>query len=251
MFDLVAVGEVMLDVHAPQLVPGGRVHGPLRVAPGGSPVNAALAAAEEGAAAAVVGRIGDDPAGRLVRDALLAGGVEPLLAVDESLPTGTFLAAGDAFAGDRGASAALAPGDLPPALEARVVLVSEYAPAEAAAAARGRAAALWVLGGNAAIVSGEGLDNPEAALATLASRHRLACVTLGAGGAIAALAGVVERREPPVRLAGPLVGAGDRFAALLLLALGRGATLGDALERACARAGRPGSRTTSRAGGAR
>src|SRR6478609_5107090 len=84
----VAIGEVMLDVSTEGLVPGGVVHAPVRVRAGGSPVTAALAAAREGIESAVIGRVGDDLAGRAVRDALLAAEVEPLLEVDPVLPTG-------------------------------------------------------------------------------------------------------------------------------------------------------------------
>src|SRR5207302_6176257 len=69
MARFVAVGEVMLDIAAEELVPGGIVHAPIRVRPGGSSVTAAVAAAMEGVEAAVVGRVGDDLAGRAVREA--------------------------------------------------------------------------------------------------------------------------------------------------------------------------------------
>jgi ribokinase len=246
--NLIAVGEVLLDLSAPELEPGSAVHGPVRVRVGGTPVNAAIAATGEGATAAVVGRVGDDPAGRLVRETLRDLGIEAALAIDAALPTGTFLAAGPAIAADRGASASLAATDLPERLAAPVVLVSRYAPAAVTAAAVARADADWVAaaGGNAAILSAEECGgDPEAALARLAAEHRLACVTLGSEGAIAALDGAIERRRPTERLAGPAVGAGDAFAAALLLALVRGLPLGSALEAACAaavrfvRAGRP------------
>ena len=48
MARFVAVGEVMLDIAAEQVVPGSVLHAPIRVRPGGSPVTAALAAAAEG-----------------------------------------------------------------------------------------------------------------------------------------------------------------------------------------------------------
>src|SRR3954452_4269629 len=98
----------MLDVEAPALVAGGAVHGSVRVRAGGAPVNAAFAARSLGASAAVVGRVGADAAGRLIRDELETAGIEGWLVEDRDLPTGTFLEAGDAVAADRGASAALA-----------------------------------------------------------------------------------------------------------------------------------------------
>jgi sugar/nucleoside kinase (ribokinase family) len=77
-FDLIAVGDVLLDASLPELIPGRRVHGRIELRPGGSATNIALAAARLHARAAVVGRVGADPAGRLVADALAAAGVEPL-----------------------------------------------------------------------------------------------------------------------------------------------------------------------------
>lgn len=226
--DLIAVGEVLLDVHAPALVPGRAVHAPVELRVGGTAANAALAAAAEGARAAVVARVGDDAAGRLARETLLAAGVEPLFAVDPALPTGVFLAAGDALAADRGASAALSPADLPATLRAGAVLVSDYAPAAAAAAAVERAEAEWVAaeGGSARFLHGSADE-----LDSLAARYRLACVTLGAEGAVAALDGRVERARPPEPLPEPLVGAGDALAAVVLVSLLRGLPLAEALAR--------------------
>ena len=243
MVDLLAVGEVLLDVLAPPLEPGRAVHAPIGLRVGGTAANAALAAVAEGASAAVVARVGDDAAGALARETLRAAGVEPLLAVDPELPTGAFLAAGDALAADRGASARLSPADLPETLRAGVVLVSDYAPAAVAAAAAARADAAWIAAGdgNARFVHGEPGD-----LDALAARYRLVCVTLGPEGAVAALDGVVERRRPAERLPEPQPGAGDALAAVVLLALLRGLPLGEALERGVARACAPRPRTGRR-----
>jgi sugar/nucleoside kinase (ribokinase family) len=236
--DLIAIGELMLDLRAPPLVPGASIHAPLELRAGGSPVNAALAAAAEGARALVIGRIGRDPAGRLVRDSLRSAGVEALLAEDPLLATGTFLEAGDAVVAHRGANAALAPADLPALLEARALLVSAYAPPAVAEAAVARAVAEWVAGpgGNAFIG-----DEPPA------EPYRLVCVTHGPDGATATLDGVTEHRPAPGRVEGRATGAGDAFAAGLLLGLVRGLTLGDALELGC-RLGFSAARTRSRAG---
>ena len=71
----------MLDGSLPAPAAGGRVHGSIELRAGGSAANVALAAARLGARTLVaVGRVGADAAGRLVRDALEAGGVEPFLA---------------------------------------------------------------------------------------------------------------------------------------------------------------------------
>jgi ribokinase len=227
MRDLIAVGELMLDVSAPPLAAGRTVHAPIAVRAGGAPVNAALAAAAEGADVLVVGRVGADPAGGLLREALRAAGVAATLAVDPRLPTGTFLEAGDSLAADRGANAALAPDDLPEQLEARAVLVSPYAPEAVAAAVIARAEAAWIAapGGNAWIA-----DAPPPA----DTAYRLVCVTRGPDGATATLDGVSESRVPAERVDGRATGAGDAFAAGLLLGLVRGLALGDALELGCA-----------------
>jgi sugar/nucleoside kinase (ribokinase family) len=266
---LVAVGEVMLDVESDRLVPGAVLHSTIRVRAGGSPVTAALWAAVEGVESAVVGRIGADPAGRAVRETLLAAGVQPLLAVDGTLPTGTFLQAGSgedtAIVADRGANSALGKRDVP-AVTAGAVLVSGYAllhetSTAAARAALDRATAQWVAvdAGSARLVASLGaattlrrmvgantiLANEDEARAltgeagdkavrALTRRFRLVCVKRGADGSTAALDGTLERAAPPERLAAGKAGAGDAFAGVLLASLLRGRSLGEALERACA-----------------
>jgi ribokinase len=236
--DLIAVGDVMLDLQAPALVQGVAVHAPIDVRAGGSAVNAALAAASEGGRAVTIGRVGADAAARIVRAALDEAGVTALLAEDPLLSTGTFLEAGEAIAADRGANAALVPADLPERLEARALLVSEYTPDEVARAAVERTTADWIVGpgGNAFI--GNSLPREH---------YRLVCVTRGADGATATLDGVTEHRVPQARVEGRATGAGDAFAAGLLLALTRGASLGDALELGC-RLGLSAARRRSRAG---
>ena len=57
--------------------------------------------------------------------------------------------------------------------------------------------------------------------ASLASATALACVTLGARGAVAVLDGQLERAEPPTARLQEAPGAGDAFAAALLVALAR------------------------------
>ena len=91
--DVVTVGDVMMDVRVDSdgLEEGGDVHGRVLVRPGGSAANAAVWAAEAGARARVHGRIGGDVAGALLRDELIARGVEPALAIDPTTDTGTML----------------------------------------------------------------------------------------------------------------------------------------------------------------
>lgn len=260
--DLIAVGEVLVDVSAPALVAGRAVHAPVRLRAGGTPVNAAFAAASLGARATVVGRVGDDFAAGAIRSALDAAGIDAVLAVDEEAPTGTFVEAGEgaakAIVTDRGASARLAAADVPETLVAGAVLVSGYAllqedTAPAAAAAIARADARWVAvslaaprlverlgrsdvdaraaGANVLLANAEeagaltGLG-PDDAAVELARRYELACVTKGAEGAVAATGGRVEHVEATGR---DVTGAGDAFAGALLVALVRGADLRAAL----------------------
>lgn len=265
-WDLIAVGDVLLDASLPELVPGQRVHGRIELRPGGSASNVALAAAAElQARPAVVGRVGADPAGRLVADALAAAGVEPLLARDEEVGTGTFVASGSAIVADPGASLRLVPEDLPPVLEAAAVLVSGYALLQegserAARAALERARTRWlavdVASANLVAAYGverffevttaadvllanaeearvlTGLAGDEAAVA-LATRYRIACVKLGREGAVAASAGIVVRVRPEPLDNIPAIGAGDAFAAGFLLALVRDAELEEAVGAGC------------------
>lgn len=268
--DLIAVGDVMLDGALPAPVPGHRVHGTIELRPGGSAANAALAAVRLGATAAVVGRVGRDAAGRLVADDLAAAGVEVLLAHDDAAPTGSVVVlGGSAIVADPGASALLAPADLPVPLEARVVLVSGYSllqagPEAAARAALARARTEWVAvdAASANLVTAFGVDrfyeataqagvvlandeeafaltglHGEAAALELGRRYRVACVKLGSEGAVAASGGVTARvAVPPIDGASTL-GAGDSFAAGLLLALAGGAELAAALQAGCDVAG--------------
>ncbi len=265
-FDLIAVGDVMLDGALPAPVAGGRVHGRIELRAGGSAANAALAAARLGARAAVIGRVGVDAAGRLVADTLAAAGVEPLLARDPEARTGCVVViGGTSVVADPGASVRLSPDDLPPALEARAVLVSGYSllqagPEAAARAALERSRTDWLAvdAGSARLVAAfgaerfleatavagvllanaeeartlTGLSADQAAL-TLARRYRIVCVKLGRAGAIAASGEDLVRAEvQPVDRADTL-GAGDAFAGGFLLSLSRGVDLALALRAGC------------------
>jgi len=271
-FDLVAVGEVLLDVTLPAFAPGEIRHGPVHVRAGGTAVNAALAAAAGGARAAVVGRVGPDAAGEAIRAQLRAAGVEALLATDASRPTGAFVeAAGEGprtIVADRGASDALAVEDLPP-VAAHGTLVSGYILFHERTQAAGRAAlsafgsrAVGVTAGSAALVGAlgpvevrrraegasvfcanaaearalTGLDGDEAALA-LTRLFETACVTSGADGAIAAADGRLERAAPEARIPGDPLGAGDALAGALVAALADGCDLAAALRAGVAAAG--------------
>jgi ribokinase len=233
----VAVGELLVDVIA-----AGAGHGAhISVRPAGSAFNAALAAAAAGADTSVIGTVGDDPAGRMIMAELGARGVTADVTVADGA-TGTFvLVDGDVLV-DRGVGHDLV---LPDRIEADVVLVSGYVPAAGDALAR--AEAEWVAldvarlselpdGANAVFANEEAalrLDGEDPALAVraLGEWYRLACVTLGARGALATLDGRVETVEPDAVLA-DAPGSGDAFAATLLVRIARGDDLSDALARA-------------------
>jgi sugar/nucleoside kinase (ribokinase family) len=235
----VAVGELLVDV-----VAGGSGHeARIRVRPAGSAFNAAVSAAAAGAEASVIGTVGNDAAGRMILAELEAYGVSAEVTAAEG-STGTFLLADGEIRVDRGVSHAVV---LPEAIDADAVLVSGYLPAGTIEAALGRAHAPWVAldaarlgalprGGNALFANEEaarrltGQDAPQAVL-SLAAGRRLACVTLGAHGAIAVLDGRLETAEPPAVVADS-PGSGDVFAAALLVALARGERLAAALGEA-------------------
>jgi sugar/nucleoside kinase (ribokinase family) len=241
----VAVGDVMVDVTASGVGHAARIS----LAHGGSAVNAAIWAAVAGADATVVGRVGDDLGGHALRTALRERGVRSDFSVDPEAATGTFLVVDGEIRADRGANARFSPDDLPEPLEADVVLVSGYLPGPTVAKALERAEGTWLAlapafldplppGANAILVDDVEARRmtgsaPEEAARMLGERFRLACVTCGADGAVAVLDGRLETSRPePVANASP-VGAGDAFAAGLLVALARGAGLRDALEAGC------------------
>lgn len=271
--DLIAVGDVMVDVHvlAPALKRGGDVHGRVRLQPAGTSANAAVWAAWDGADARVHGRVGDDLAGRLLRDALAERGVDPALTVDADSPSGTMLVVVEAgersMVADRGANALLTPDDLPPSLDAGAVLVSGYlllqdptTPAGLAALDRATAtfvgveASSWPLveafgpGRFLSETTGAGANvlfanereaevlvglSGTAAARTLGERYRVACVKLGEKGAVMSIEGaLVEVAAEPV-IEVDATGAGDAFDGVLLAALARGVDPEAALRRAC------------------
>ena len=206
----------------------------------------------------------------MVVDGLRAAAVRPLLAVDREAPTGIVVATPEGIVADRGANAFLAPADIPSRLHADAVLVSGYAllhedSAAAAVEALGRSAGRWcaVDAASAALVahcgaerffalSGEanavlateeeareltGRTGAAEAAALLAERYSLACVKRGPAGALAVLDGRVEEAAAPA-VAGEALGAGDVFAATLLVGLARGDGLRAALSAACDAAAR-------------
>ncbi len=250
-----AVGDVMVDL---RVVRGGGTHeASIRLHAGGTAANAAVWAAAAGAAATCVGRVGDDLAAGALEAALRARGVRPALARDPEAPTGSVAHLDGELAVDRGANRALAEADLT-GLDVDAVLVSGFALLHADSAPAARAALAGASGWTAATAGSPGLAEragdaladarvlvanaaearaltgaePEEAARLLATRHDVACVTLGAEGALLAADGTVIRHAAAVGADG--AGAGDAFAATLLVALVEGLAHAEALARACA-----------------
>jgi sugar/nucleoside kinase (ribokinase family) len=269
--DVTTVGDVMLDVRvdAGALARGGDVHGRVSIQPGGTSANAAVWASWAGAKARVHARVGDDLAGRLLERELHEHGVEPLLAIDASAPTGTMLVVHEAgersMVADRGANARLLPDDLPARIASGAVLVSGYLLLqkeghEAGMAALDRADATWIAVEAASwpMVESFGVERffkdaeranilfanereahaltgceDEAAAKALGDRFRIAAVKLGARGALLSFDGrlLTAPAEPVVEV--DPTGAGDAFDGVLLAELARGSEPEDALARAC------------------
>lgn len=121
---VIVVGDAGLDViarHDGPLVAGSDRKTTVRTVSGGAGANTAAWLAALGADPTLVGRVGDDPAGRQVRVELTGSGVDCALAVDPVAATCcvVVLVAADGqrtMLSDRGAAALLRPGDLSPAL---------------------------------------------------------------------------------------------------------------------------------------
>jgi sugar/nucleoside kinase (ribokinase family) len=121
---IIVVGDAGLDVlvkHDGPVVPGGDRKADVRTALGGAGANTAAWLAALGAVPALVGRVGDDPAGRQITADLTAAGVRCVLTVDPDGHTCCVAVLVDqhgqrTMLSDRGAGARLRPGDLPPAL---------------------------------------------------------------------------------------------------------------------------------------
>jgi sugar/nucleoside kinase (ribokinase family) len=150
---------------------------------------------------------------------------------------------------DRGANGRFRPEHLPARLARDAVLVSGYAPRDTVEETLERAESDWValapgfLDDLPSSADGVLIDEEEGqrltglgaegAARALGRTFRLACVTRRAAGAVAVLDGRLDEAAAPEVEAVRAVGAGDAFAAGLLVALARGAPLGDALDAAC------------------
>jgi len=269
--DVVTVGDVMIDVRVDSdgLEEGGDVHGRVLVRPGGSAANAAVWAVEAGATSRVHGRIGSDVAGALLRDELIARGVEPALAIDRTAETGTMLVVHEprerSMVADRGAGGRLSPEDLPERLEAGAVLVSGYSllfePTSAAGVAaleRARARFVAVDAASWPMIRSFGAERflracapatmllanereaeeltdrrGAAAVDELSRRFHVVCVKQGDEGALMSWEGLVIRNATDAVVEKDPTGAGDAFNGVLLASLVAGRSPGDALGSAC------------------
>jgi len=269
VIDLACVGDVMLDVHVASgaLARGGDVHGRVALRPGGTSANAAVWGAWTGASSSVVAAIGDDLVGRLCREAVAERGVDVGGVVERPSPTGVMVVMTEAgersMVADRGANAALAPGDAS-GIEAAAILVSGYLflqePGhDVALAAMGSArtsllaveAASWPLvdafgaarfldetAACDAVLANErearslvGADGAAAARA-LGERYRVAAVKCGERGAVLSVDGeILVAEAEPIRER-EATGAGDAFDGVLLAELARGRAPREALALA-------------------
>ncbi len=256
----------MLDVVcAESPPPGERIHAAVSLRAGGSAANAALAAIRAGASARVIGRIGADRPGDLVEATLAERGVEPVLARDAELPTGSAVAllggAAPSVVANRGANASFSPGDVPHLVEADALFVSGFALLQQSSAPGARAALERFRGQWAAVdlgspgLAGAATDDvmrganvvlgtadearaltgspPEEAARALASRFEVVCVKLGEDGVVVAHRGRVVRRSAERVVHTAPFGAGDAFGAALLVALAVGEDVVRAAELAC------------------
>jgi sugar/nucleoside kinase (ribokinase family) len=269
--DLIVVGDLLADivVEAGTLVRGGDVHGTVRIRPAGSGANAAVWAAAGGARVRMIGRIGEDLIGRLLRDSLASRDVEAELVVDPAARTGAMLVVREpgerSMVADRGANAGLSPADLPDVLAAGAVLVSGYLlfhpgsePAALAALERAEAPLIAVEAASWPLLEDYGADRfvsatkwatmllanereaevltgatGEQALDELAGRYEIVVVKQGARGAVAATGGKRFTVVAPTIVEADPTGAGDAFDGVLLAEIAKGADLRSALSEAC------------------
>jgi ribokinase len=92
MHRVVCVGDVMVDVLAQlphALAVGSDTPAPIRLLGGGSAANTAAWLIRAGVPTTFVGRVGDDVLGRMAVDELAAAGIDLVVSVDPTRPTGT------------------------------------------------------------------------------------------------------------------------------------------------------------------
>jgi ribokinase len=258
---VLVIGSANADLVVPaDRRPGGGetvLGGDTILSPGGKGANTAVAAARLGADVALLGAVGDDPYGELLKRSLAESGVDTAPLRTSERPTGiayiTVTPDGEnSILVSPGANSGLRPEDVE-LYGAEVVVLSleipletvEYAVARAAEGGvrtllnlspaaelspetLGKLDVLLVNEHEAAYLLGEEADLPK----LLELGPKAAVVTLGAKGAAVVTAdGVTEVPSPKVE-AVDTTGAGDAFAGALAASLAKGATLTDAARKA-------------------
>jgi ribokinase len=265
--DVAVVGSANVDLIVPveRLPEAGEtvLGGDHRRAAGGKGANQAVAASRLGRAAALVGRVGDDDLGDLLRASLEEAGVfAGHLLVTAGVPSGVALITVDAtgentIAVSPGANHRVTPSDVAAAhgtlRRAAVTLVSLEIPLDAVAAAVAAAGGTVVLnpapaaplpaellahvdvlvpnrselGVLAGVPTPTTIDEAVAAARSLPADLAVV-VTLGADGAVVVDGGVVEHLRAEDVEAVDATGAGDAFCGGLADGLSRGLALVDA-----------------------
>jgi sugar/nucleoside kinase (ribokinase family) len=263
---VVVVGDVAVDVLVEPSTPavrGADVPARIRFAAGGAGANTAAWLSHLRAEVTLVGRIGDDAAGRTAAADLRAAAVRPVLAVDTDLPTCTvvvLLEAGErTMLSDRGAAARLVPADLPPFhgadhlhLSGYVLLDPSSRPAGLAALAAARTAGLttsvdpqaaprlteefrqWVGGVDLLLPNADELAALGGSATDLLDVVGAVAVTDGPRGARWIDRRGTWRVPAPAAEVVDATGAGDAFDAGLLAAWLSGAGPAEALRAGCA-----------------
>jgi sugar/nucleoside kinase (ribokinase family) len=283
---VIVVGDVMVDVVArlaAPVAPGSDAPARITFHGGGSAANTAAWLAAAGARPILVGRVGDDPAGRAAAAELRGAGVDARLVTDRALATGTcivLVAPGGerTMVPDAGAGDQLAPGDLTDDLfsPGRHLHVAGYSLLRAGSRAAARSAiararehrmTVSVDPSSAALLSEDFLDlaegadlllpnaaeaaaltgegNPERAASRLAERFPEVVVTLGSASALWMDGREMSRVGAVAASTVDSTGAGDAFAPGLLAARIEGAEAAEAL----AAGARLGARAVATRGG--
>jgi sugar/nucleoside kinase (ribokinase family) len=278
----------VVAVLAGEPAPGSDRPAAIRSRGGGAGANVAVHLAQLGTPVLLAGCIGDDAAGAGLSAELTAAGVGLALRAVPGAATGTIISLVEpggqrSMLADRGANLALLPEDVPvPAggghlhlsgytlLDPRPRAAGLAALAAAVAAGctvsidpastgplRGYGVERWLADTAAATLLLPNADearlltgcaDADAAARTLAQRHPVVAVTLGADGALWAAGDVLVHRPAHPTAVVDTTGAGDAFAAGLLAAwlADRDVDPGDALDAGLARAAevvrRPGAR---------
>lgn len=214
--------------------------------PGGKGANQAVAAARLGAAVRMVGAVGDDDAGPVLRAALRAAGVDDSGVATVPGPSGTALIAVDDTGENQiivvpGANARV-PVD-PAVADAPAVLCQLEIPQDTVLAAARASRGFFALNAAPAVPLPDELrarcdliivnETEYATLGGLPDARLVAVTYGGAGARLLAHGEPVATAEAPAVRAVDSVGAGDAFCAALVLALRSGLAPAAALSAAC------------------